>query len=647
MSRFARAGFAGALVLFVPLTALFVLNLVGAMEAPSPGLPDPGDLTRWALPASRAVHDAAATVTIGFLAVAATVLPQDPERPGSLGPSASRAMFYAAIAGSVWTVTGAAALTFSYADMAGTDPFGPGASLDAMTSFIFDLALGRSLAVNVLLAAAATSAAWLATRTTTAGVCTLLALGALFPLTVTAHGASNHEDAVNLLALHLIGATVWVGGLAAMFFLRRQVGVDLVVAVRRYSRLAGWCFLLVLLSGLWSAVLRLNGADLLGSAYGVLLVLKSAALVLLGLAGWLHRARTIRALERDPQRMAAFVRLAGVELALMAVTVGLAVALGRTSPFATSPVQSTAESLLGSELPPWLGTAEWFTQWHADVVWAPAFVVLALGYLAAVTRWNRRSGPWPRDRTFSWLLGCVFLAWATSGAPAVYGRLLPGMHVLGEMTIGLTVPVLLLLGRPGILAAATLPRRPDGSRGVREWAAVFLKSRAVLWLARPVPALALYAVFVAGYYFTPVLQLSLSNNPFRLAAMTAALGTGLNLGATLLKSRDRGTGTAGSRAMGVLAMAAAVHVAAGLAVMAGGMHGDDWYAYIQSLWNYTATAQHSTAGQVLWGSALVPLLALGAAVMQPSAIPPNPLPPSAADYSDRPANTVAGQRTRR
>lgn len=647
MTRIARAAFAGALVLLVPLTALFVLNLVGAMEAPSPGLPDPGDLTRWALPASRAVQDAAATVTIGFLAVAATVLPQDPARHGSLGWSASRAMLYAAIAGSVWTVTGAAALTFSFADMAGTDPFGPGASLDALTSFIFDLALGRSLAVNVLLAAAATTGAWLATRTTTAGVCTLLALGALFPLTVTAHGASNHEDAVNLLALHLIGATIWVGGLAAMYVLRHQTGSDLVVSVRRYSRLAGWCFLLVLLSGLWSAVLRLNGADLLGSAYGVLLVLKTAALVLLGFAGWLHRKRTIRALERDPQRQSGFVRLAGAELALMAITVGLAVALGRTSPFPTSPVQSTAESLLGSELPPWLGAAEWLTQWHADVVWAPAVVLLAAGYLAALSRWNRSAGQWPLIRTVSWLLGCVLLAWATSGAPAVYGRLLPGMHVLGEMIIGLTVPVLLLLGRPGILAAATLPRRTDGSRGLREWAAVFLKSRAVLWIARPVPALALYAVFLAGYYFTPVLQLSLSNNPFRLAAMTAALGAGLNLGAALLNSRDRGSGTTGSRAMWVLAAATSLHVAAGLAVMAGGMHGDDWYAYIQSLWNYSATAQHGTAGQVLWGSALVPLLALGAAVLQSSALPLNLLPPSAAEYSGRPANAVGEQHTRR
>ncbi|MCQ6271852.1 cytochrome c oxidase assembly protein [Pseudarthrobacter sp. R1] len=643
MTRLARAALAGALVLIVPLTTLFVLNLVGAMEAPSPGLPDPGDLTRWALPASRAVHDVAATVTIGFLVLAATVLPQDPDRPGSLGRAASRAMFFAAVAGSVWTVTGTVALTFSFADMAGTDPFGPGASLDAVTSFIFDLALGRSLAINVVLAAAATSGAWLATRTTTAGVCALLALGALFPLTVTAHGASNHEDAVNLLALHLIGATIWVGGLAAMYVLRHQTG-GLVVTVRRYSRLAGWCFVLVLLSGLWSAVLRLNGADLLGSAYGVLLVLKAAALVLLGLAGWLHRARTIRALESNPRSTAGFVRLAVAELALMALTVGLAVALGRTSPFATSPVKSTAESLLGSELPPWLGAAEWVSQWHADVVWAPVTVLLAAGYLAALRRWNLGTVPWPPTRTFFWLLGCVLLAWATSGAPAVYGRLLPGMHVLAEMIIGLAVPVLLLLGRPEILAAATLPRRADGSRGLREWAAVFLTSRVVLGIAKPVPALALYAVFVAGYYFTPVLQLSLSNNPFRLAAMTAALGVGLNLAAALLKCRDR---KAGSRALWVLAGAVSVHVAAGLAVIAGGMQGDDWYSYIQSFWNYSTTAQHSTAGQVLWGSALVPLLALGAAVLQPSALRSNSLPPSTAESSGRPADPAGKPRTRR
>ncbi|MCO4254482.1 bifunctional copper resistance protein CopD/cytochrome c oxidase assembly protein [Pseudarthrobacter cellobiosi] len=638
MKPLARTVLPVALLLLVPVTALVALSLAGAMREPLPGLPDAGTLTRWVLPAARAVHDAAATVTIGFLAVAATVLPQDPGTPGSLGRAGARAMLLAAIAGSVWTVAGTVVLTLSYADVAGTDPLGPGASADAVMSFVLDLALGRSLAVNVLLAAAAATGAWLATRTTTAGVCTVLALAALLPLTVTAHGASNHEDAVNLLALHLIGATVWVGGLAAMYFLRRHLNGDLAVAVRRYSRLAGWCFILVLVSGTASALLRLDGPAALGSAYGVLLLLKSAALLLLGAAGWLHRARAIPALERDPHNKAVFARVAGVELVLMAATVGLAVALGRTSPFATSPVRSTAESLLGSALPPGLGPAQWFTQWHPDVVWLPAAVLLAGGYLAAVIRWSRSTGPWPHLRTLSWLLGCAFLAWATSGAPAAYGRLLPGMHVLGEMIIGLTVPVLLLLGGPGILAGGTLPRRSDGSRGLREWAAVFLRSGAVRWICRPVPAVALYAAFVTGYYFTPVLQLSLSNNPFRLAAMAVALCVGLNLAAALLQSAAQRKSTARRIVPWALAAAAAVHAGSGIAVMAGAMQAGDWYVYIQSLWSFSPTAQQRTAGEVLWGSALLPLLALGVAVLGPDSGPQTaPARPAARAKADHPA----------
>lgn len=641
MKPLARAALPVTLLLLVPLTALVALTMAGSMRAPLPGLPDAGTLTRWVLPAARAVHDAAATATIGFLAVAATVVPQDPGTPGALGRAGKRAMLFAATAGTIWMLAGTVVLTLSYADVAGTDPLGPGASAQAIMSFILELALGRSLAVNVLLAAAAATGAWLATRTTTAGVCTVLALAALLPLTVTAHGASNHEDAVNLLALHLIGATIWVGGLAAMYFLRRQLDASLALAVRRYSRLAGWCFVLVLLSGVGSALLRLDGPASLGTPYGVLIILKTAALVLLGAAGWLHRARTIPALERDPQSKALFARVTGVELVLMAATVGLAVALGRSSPFATNPVRSTAESLLGYPLPPGLGTAQWFIQWHPDVVWAPAALLLAGGYILAVIRWNRAGGRWPRLRTLSWLLGCAVLAWASSGAPAAYGRLLPGMHVLGETIIGLAVPVLLVVGAPGLLAAGTLPRRADGSRGLREWAAVLLRSRAVRWICRPVPALALYTVFVLGYYFTPILQLSLSNNPFRLAAMAAALCAGLNLAAALLRSRADGPGAARRSVMLVLAGAAVLHAGAGLAVMAGGMQSGDWYVYIQSLWSFSPTAQQRIAGEVLWGAGLLPLLILGVAALGPALTPRHPAAP-APESADRPARKAVG-----
>ncbi|WP_449406879.1 cytochrome c oxidase assembly protein [Microbacterium maritypicum] len=540
-----------------------------------------------------------------------TVLPHRTHSRGTLGAVGQRATWIAGIAGTVWTLAGTVVLTLSYADAAGTDPFREGLAAESVTYFIANIGLGRSLAISVLLAGIATTCCFAATRITTIGVCTLIALGALLPLTVTSHGASNHEDAVNLLALHLIGATIWAGGLLSVFALRAPLDGDFPHVVRRYSRLAGWCFALVLLSGVGGAILRIGSFSALASAYGIILILKTAALVLLGVAGWVHRTRTISTLEREPGRRSPFLRLAGVELAVMAVAVGLAVGLGRTSPFATLAVSNAAESLLGYPLPPPLGAAEWITQWHLDVVWTPVAVLLAGGYLIAVSRWNRRNDMWSRLRTGSWLLGCLALTWATSSAPAVYGRILPVMHVIEETTLGLIVPVLLISGAPGVLAGATLPRRADGSRGLREWVALLLHSRAAHLLHRPAPALSLYVALLLGYYFTPVLQLSLSNNSFRLAAMTAALLVGLNLVGAIRASPEP------TRAW-ILAGALAAHIGAGLSVMGGGLQADDWYAYIQALWSYAGADQGIAAGAALWVVGLIGLFTLSITIMRPN-----------------------------
>lgn len=624
----ARATLAAALILLVPAIALLVLVLSGAMKEPLSTLPDAGALTRWALPAFRAITNAAATVTIGFLVVAATVLPQNPESPGALGSAGARAATVAAIAGSIWTVAGLMVLTLSYADMAAIDPFGPDVSADSLVFFIGNLSLGQSWAASILLAAAATTGSWLATRTTTVGVCALLALGAVLPLTVTAHGASNHEAAVNLLALHLIGATIWVGGLAAVYSLRRPLGCALPLAVRRSSRLAGWCFTLVLLSGVGGALLRLDGASALTSEYGIILVLKSITLLLLGVAGWAHRMRTIPALERDPYSKSAFFRLAGVELLLMAITVGLATALGRTSPFATLPVESAAESLLGNTEPSPLGPSEWLTQWNLEVIWVPLAVLLAGGYLVAARRWKQSRPPWPSVRTLFWLGGCLALVWATSGAPAAYGRLLPGMHVLEETIVGLAAPVFLALGAPHILLSATMSRRSDGSRGLREWGSIIIRSRVVRLASRPLPALALYAVFLLGYYFTPMLQISLSNNPFRLATMVVALLVGLNMAIALLGTRAPRTGRASRTAPWILAGVAAVHAIAGLALLAGAMQTGDWYVNIQELANFPQTTQRGVAGSILWGGGLAVSLILAFVVLRPGIAPSRLRPPA-------------------
>ena len=134
----------------------------------------------------------------------------------------------------------------------------------------------------------------------------------------------------------------------------------------RYSTLAGWCFVVVAVSGLLNAGLRLGSLAGLATAYGVLVVGKAVALGLLGLAGLLHR-------RPDPgpagRPAPAFFRLAAVEVLVMAATMGLAVALSRSAPPRRDGREDPVAALLGYPAPPPVTVGRYFTAFYPETLW--------------------------------------------------------------------------------------------------------------------------------------------------------------------------------------------------------------------------------------------------------------------------------------
>lgn len=152
-------------------------------------------------------------------------------------------------------------------------------------------------------------------------------LGVLTPA-VTGHAGSapDHQLAVITVALHVGAASLWVGGLGALLVLVARQRQLLVATLPRYSQLAGACIGAVAVTGVLNAQVRLPGWDaLLTSGYGLIVVAKVGCLVGLGGLGLLARRRL--AAGRTP-----VLRWAGYEVALMAVTIGLAAALTQTAP---------------------------------------------------------------------------------------------------------------------------------------------------------------------------------------------------------------------------------------------------------------------------------------------------------------------------
>src|SRR6185312_6932438 len=149
--------------------------------------------------------------------------------------------------------------------------------------------------------------------------------GALMPaLTGHTGSAPDHQLAVVSVALHVAAAALWVGGLGAVLVLVARHRALLDAVLPRFSTLAGGCVLAVAATGLVNSATRLESwAALVGTGYGQLVLVKTALLGLLAGLGGLARRR-LRAGRRP------VLRWAGLEVALMALTLGVAAALTQT-----------------------------------------------------------------------------------------------------------------------------------------------------------------------------------------------------------------------------------------------------------------------------------------------------------------------------
>ena len=261
-------------------------------------------MVRWGLPIARTLHDLAAAATIGLLVVGTFLVP--PERRSDqvvLAGARLTMVRTGAVAARCWFAAAAAVALLAAADATGSGLSTPG-FLTVASSFWTQTELGQTLVAVCVGAALAAIGATVARTVVGSAWAAGLALLTLVPLALGGHaaGSLDHGNSVDSLLLHLVGVCLWVGGLAALLGFARVLGPRLPVVARRYSTLAGWSFVLVAMSGLVNAYLRLGGMAGLTSTYGLLVVGKATALLVLGTAGWLHRRATIPGLTAGPPK---------------------------------------------------------------------------------------------------------------------------------------------------------------------------------------------------------------------------------------------------------------------------------------------------------------------------------------------------------
>ncbi|GAA4410859.1 cytochrome c oxidase assembly protein [Fodinibacter luteus] len=593
------------------LAAVVAAALTGA-AAPLE-LADPGPLVRWGVPVVSTVSTLAASATVGLLGLAAFLVPERTRT--SRRVTATR---YAATAATVWAVAALLEVALTFADLAGTPLTSPDL-VSQLVSFVWTLETTRVLLISALVAVVVAACARLTTRRAPMAWLAASTLAAVVVLALTGHaaGSASHEDAVNALAVHLLGVVVWTGGLIALVVVRPTLGDDLGATVSRYSTVAAWCFAAVSVTGIQQAWIRVGSVDGLTTAYGTVVALKTLALVALGVLGWLHRRSIATRLTERPGDGAAFARLAVVEIAVMGAATGLAAVLARSVPPVPDalPAPSRVLELTGFPDPGPMAAADWLTAWRLDWLFL-ATAVLAVGlYLAGVVRLVRRGDRWPLARTVCWVLGWALFVWATCGAPGIWGRVLFSVHMVMHMVVAMLVPLLLVPGAPVTLALRALKARPDKTWGPRELLLQVVHSRAMRALANPVVAAALFFFSLAAFYWTGLFELSLTTHTGHLLMMAHFLLTGY-LFTWVLIGIDPGVQRWNPLMLLVILFATiSFHAFFGVALTGSeDLLAADFFTQLNLPWGPDPLADQHRAGEIAWGVGEAPTLVLAVVV---------------------------------
>jgi putative copper resistance protein D len=583
---------------------LIVGMFTGGAATPSQ-LGDVGVVLRWGTPAFRSINNIAQAITIGSLIFVAFSL-------GEKSKAFAKTLSVAAIAASVWALSGTAYLLATFLNVTGSELSAETSFTEQLFVFITDIELGQMLALNFAGAFVLSISTLLVRKLFGAAVCAAIGLLSLVPVALSGHaaGTASHAIAVNSLGLHLVGISIWLGGLVAIVFAyKAQPAIDM---VKRYSSLALAGFGLVIVSGFASAQIRIGTIEnLFGTGYGQLVILKTITFILLGVIGAMHRKKLLATLETSAKK---FWQLVSIEFVIFGIAIGLGTALARTgNPISDLPGQqlTPAEILTGAKLPPEPTMWTWVTTFKPDILWILITAALAGFYLVGVWRLKQRGDSWSWARTASWLAGVGLLAYITNGYFSAYEQYLFSAHMLAHMLLAMGVPVLLVPGAPVTLLARAVSKRQDDSRGVREWILWAIHTKYAQFISHPLVAATMFASSLVIFYFTPIFGWATREHIGHQWMIVHFVITGY-LFVQAIIGIDPGPSRFGyPQRLMLLIGTLAFHAFFGLAVMnSTTLLLADWFGAMGRTWGEDPLTDQQTGGGIAWGLGELPTAAI-------------------------------------
>ena len=596
--------------LIVLAVAAMAVGLViggGTYEAPAVGLPDVGGLIGWGTPVLRTLTDIAAVVTIGFL-LAAVVL--DPSgRDGTVSRAGRSDLIRAAVAALVWALLALAQSVFVVGNVLGLQ-FSQAISPEVLTTYAFDLPTTRAL-FGMAILALVVSAACAATYTVGSGAAWLILalLAAVLPaLGGHAAGLGDHALAMTSGAAHIAAATLWIGGLLALALHALRGDIPLTRSIQRFGIIAGSSLVLLAVSGVANAYTRLETVDqILSTGYGQLVLIKTSLIVALGVIALLIRRR-ITSTTGTKSGRSIFARIAGLELTVMAIALGLGVALSQSAPPRLNvELPSYGESLLGYRYPDAPTVSSVLGGFRLEPFFFVMVLIAGALYLGGVLRLRKRGDSWPIGRAISWFLGLIVVLWCTNGGISIYSNVSVGMHMLQHMTLTMLAPILLVMGAPATLALRALKPSTGPERGPREWLMWFLHSWVTRILTNPFYVFIVYVLGLYGLYLTPAFGWLMGSHVGHIVMQVHFLLSGYLFYWVIIGIDPRPKPLPYWGRLLLLLLSMSVHAFFAVILMMGTTPiAQEWYGIVRPDWITDPLADSLNGGQVAWGIAEIP-----------------------------------------
>jgi putative copper resistance protein D len=529
------------------------------------------------------------------------------EREGVLQEPAQKLRKYGRVSVGIWAITSFFHIILTLANILGGSI---SSAFDSTTlrSFLTQIDLGRFLFAQTVLAAGISL--WFRfIRTTLQSVVTLaISLLALALPLFQSHSASagSHALVIGSLVVHVIALALWVGGVFAIALLS---DADRIIALPRFSQLALWAAIAVVISGVANAWARLDFSEAWSTSYARIIILKALLTSVLIAIAFINR----RELAKSDKTGWPFLRkLIAIEALLMTLILILGSWLSGAQPPSDGELStSPAISVVGFEAPAAPSFTRILTLYDPDALMIALLVTLVALYIKGVAVLKKRGDSWPVGRTISFALGIAAIDLATSGGLGVYALFSFQYHMIAHMVLGMLAPIGLVLGAPITLALRTLPqgRTPD-ERGVRGTLLAALHSRYSGVITNPVVALALFDGSLFVLYFTDLFGNLMQNHAGHLFMNIHFMLAGFLFFHVIIGIDPNPRRIPHIVRMVMLFAAMSIHAFFAIALLATSTLIDGgYYASIQTPWVTDLLADQHAAGSIAWGMGELPIIA--------------------------------------